>query len=287
MNIQLIPGKLTLQTLRRVSEKPIHITLDANSLANIKSSCSLINEIVIKDKVVYGVTTGFGMLANKKIAANDIHDLQKKIVLSHSAGVGNYLDDNIVRLIMLLKINSLARGFSGVSIELIDALIKLINAGVYPCIPKKGSVGASGDLAPLAHMSAILIGEGKARHNGTIISATQALKIAHIEPVKLQAKEGLALLNGTQVSTALALQGLFLSENLYASGIVTGSMSIEAALASRVPFDEKIHAVRGLQDQIDTAYMFRSILEKKTKHTQHTPPISCNFTFGYSFVFVL
>ncbi len=265
MNITLTPGTLTLQTLRRVSKEPVQLTLNEASIKDIKRSCAFINEIVTKNEVVYGVTTGFGMLANKKIEAHDIQELQKKIILSHSAGVGEYLDDAIVRLILLLKINSLARGFSGVRYELIQTLIALLNAEIYPCIPQKGSVGASGDLAPLAHMSSVIIGEGEARYKNKIISAKRALEIAQIKPIELQAKEGLALLNGTQVSTALALQGLFLSENLYASGIVIGSMSVEAALASRAPFDEKIHVLRGLQEQIDTASMFRSLLQTRSE----------------------
>lgn len=263
--LNIIPGALSLKDLRRSLHESLHISLDKRAELDIKNSCACIKEIVEKGQVVYGVNTGFGMLANTRIPKDKLEDLQRRIVLSHSAGIGTFLDDAVVRLIMLLKINSLSRGFSGIRLEVIEALIALVNAEVYPCIPEKGSVGASGDLAPLAHMSAILLGEGFARHDGKVLHAKEALAIAGLSPLELQAKEGLALLNGTQVSTALALKGLFLAEDMYASAMVIGSMSVEAVLGSRAPFDEKIHMVRGLQEQIDTAFIFRQLLEERSE----------------------
>ncbi|EOY9179266.1 histidine ammonia-lyase, partial [Providencia stuartii] len=216
----------------------------------------------------YEINTGFGLLANTRIAAKDLQSLQRSIVMSHAAGVGEPLDDELVRLIMVLKINSLARGFSGIRLEVIEALIALVNHQVYPFIPAKGSVGASGDLAPLAHMSLLLLGEGKARYQGKWLSAKSALEKAGLKPLKLEAKEGLALLNGTQVSTAFALKGLFEAENLLLSGIVCGSLSVEAALGSRKPFDARVHEVRGQKGQIDVARLFREVLTPTSELAQ-------------------
>lgn len=185
--------------------------------------------------------------------------------MSHAAGVGDPLDDELVRLIMVLKINSLARGFSGIRLEVINALIALVNAQVYPFIPAKGSVGASGDLAPLAHMSLILLGEGKARFEGKWISAKKALEKAGLKPLTLEAKEGLALLNGTQTSTAFALKGLFEAEKLLLSGIICGALSVEATLGSRKPFDARVQEVRGQKGQIDVAAMFREVLSSSSE----------------------
>jgi histidine ammonia-lyase len=189
-------------------------------------------------------------------------------VLSHAAGVGQPLDDDLVRLIMLLKVNSLSRGFSGIRRVVIDALIAMINAEVYPHIPLKGSVGASGDLAPLAHMSLVLLGEGKARYQGEWLPATEALAKAGLEPLTLAAKEGLALLNGTQVSTAYALRGLFQAEDLFGAALVTGGLSVEAMLGSRAPFDPRIHAARGQRGQIDAAAAYRDLLTPSSEISQ-------------------
>ena len=164
--LNLLPGKLCLNTLRRVSREPVHISLDPAALPGIRASAAVVTKVIEQNRVVYGINTGFGLLAQTRIATEDLQNLQRSLVLSHAAGVGEALDDDLVRLIMLLKVNSLARGFSGIRQVLIDALLALLNAGVYPHIPVKGSVGASGDLAPLAHMSLVLLGEGKARHQG-------------------------------------------------------------------------------------------------------------------------
>ena len=222
-------------------------------------------QIIAEDRVVYGINTGFGLLANTRIPKDKLEELQRSIVLSHSAGIGKYMSDQTIRLMMTLKINTLARGYSGIRLVVIEALMRLVSAQVYPCVPEKGSVGASGDLAPLAHMSAILLGEGEARHNGEIISANEGLTIAGLEPKTLIAKEGLALLNGTQASTALAVEGLFNAEDLYASASVIGTMSVEAALGSRSPFDDRVHQVRGQQGQIDAASIYRSLLTDSTE----------------------
>ncbi|MZI94108.1 histidine ammonia-lyase [Vibrio sp. CAIM 722] len=264
LEFTLHPGKLTLADLREISRHPVTLTLDETAIAGINASTQVVNDIISEDKAVYGINTGFGLLANTRIAAEDLNELQRSIVLSHAAGTGELMNDETVRLIMTLKVNSLARGFSGIRLSVIQALITLINKEIYPCIPKKGSVGASGDLAPLAHMSAVLLGEGQARYKGEVLSGGAALAIAGMEPIELAPKEGLALLNGTQASTAFALEGLFHAEDLYASAIVCGALSVEAALGSRRPFDPRIHEVRGHQGQIDAAAAYRHLLTENS-----------------------
>jgi len=263
--LHLIPGQLTLQDIRRVSKEETFVTLDESAKTKIDRANKTILKILDEEKTVYGVNTGFGLLANTKIKKEDLEDLQRRIVLSHSAGIGDYVANSTVRLVMLLKVNSLSLGYSGIRLKVIEALISLINAQVYPCIPKKGSVGASGDLAPLAHMSSILLGYGYVNYKGEILSAKEGLAIANLKPLVLGAKEGLALLNGTQLSTTFGLEGLFLAEDLFASAIVTGSMCVEAVLGSRAPFDERVHAIRGHQTQIDTAKLYRDLLENESE----------------------
>ncbi|SPL72404.1 histidine ammonia-lyase [Acinetobacter stercoris] len=265
MELLIQPGKLTLSDLRNAYLNPVHVTLDSNAESAINASVACVEKIIAEGRTAYGINTGFGLLASTKIAPEDLEKLQRSLVLSHAAGVGEALDDAMVRLIMLLKANSLARGFSGIRLKVIQALLTLINAEVYPHIPLKGSVGASGDLAPLAHMSLVLLGEGKARYKGEWLPAVEALKIAGLEPITLVAKEGLALLNGTQVSTAYALRGLFETEDLFAAGLVCGGLSVEAMLGSRSPFDARIHEVRGQKGQIDTAAAYRDLL---TDHSE-------------------
>ncbi|OUS29903.1 histidine ammonia-lyase [Thalassotalea sp. 42_200_T64] len=267
--LNIIPGQLTLQQLRAVSHYDgIKYSLDESAFAGINKSAEAVQEVIRKDQVVYGINTGFGLLANTRIKEEELELLQRSIVLSHSAGFGEYMEDNTVRLMMVLKINSLSRGFSGIRLQVIQALIQLLNAEVYPCVPKKGSVGASGDLAPLSHMVLPLIGEGEMSHNDEVIPALEGLRIAGLEPVILAAKEGLALLNGTQASTAFALEGLFLAEDLFATGVTVGSMSVEAAMGSRAPFDDRVHQARGQKGQIDAAFAYRNVLTDTSEIAQ-------------------
>ncbi|MBM6606052.1 histidine ammonia-lyase [Enterobacteriaceae bacterium RIT814] len=256
----LNPGTLTLAQLRQLWGSPMQLTLSEAAFGAINESVACVEAIVAEGRTAYGINTGFGLLAQTRIATHDLENLQRSLVLSHAAGVGEPLDDAIVRLMMVLKINSLARGFSGIRLSVIQALIGLVNAGVYPWIPAKGSVGASGDLAPLAHMSLTLLGEGKARYRGEWLPAREALQQAGLTPVTLAAKEGLALLNGTQASTAFALRGLFEAEDLFASAVVCGALTTEAVLGSRRPFDARIHDVRGQRGQIDAAALYRHLL---------------------------
>lgn len=264
-SLSIRPGHLTLAELRHIYHHPVQIKLDKSSFPAIQKSVDCVNTILAEGRTAYGINTGFGLLAQTRIASEDLENLQRSLVLSHAAGVGKPLDNAMVRLIMVLKINSLARGYSGIRLDAIQALISLVNAEIYPFIPEKGSVGASGDLAPLAHMSLALLGEGQAYYQGQWLPAKEALLLAGIAPITLAAKEGLALLNGTQVSTAFALRGLFDAEDLFASAVICGSLTIEAMLGSRNPFDPRVHDVRGQQGQIDTATMYRQVLETRTE----------------------
>lgn len=263
--LTLTPGTLTLKQLRDVWRQPCTLSLDEKAHDGINASVACVNAIVAEDRTAYGINTGFGLLAQTRIATHDLENLQRSLVLSHAAGVGEPLDEAMVRLMMVLKINSLARGFSGIRLSVIQALMALVNAQVTPWVPTKGSVGASGDLAPLAHMSLLLLGEGQARWQGEWLPATEALKKAGLEPITLAAKEGLALLNGTQASTAFALRGLFEAEDLYASAVVCGALTTEAVLGSRRPFDARIHDVRGQRGQIDAAALYRHVLTENSE----------------------
>lgn len=256
----ITPGQLTLQDMRRLLTSPTVVSLEPSAYAAIDASVATVAGVIDEGRTAYGVNTGFGLLAQTRIERERLEDLQRSLVLSHATGVGERLDDELVRLIMTLKVASLARGYSGIRGEVLDALITLINTEVWPVIPAKGSVGASGDLAPLAHMSLVLLGEGQARHRGETLSGRDALNVAGLSPLTLAPKEGLALLNGTQVSTALALRGLFEAEDLFASATVCGALSVEASLASRVPFDARIHELRGQPGQIDVARAYRHLL---------------------------
>ena len=266
--LNLIPGQLSLAQLRAIYQQPVTLSLDDSATAQIEASVACVEQILAENRTAYGINTGFGLLASTRIASEDLENLQRSLVLSHAAGVGEPISDALVRLVMVLKVNSLSRGFSGIRRQVIDALIALINAEVYPHIPLKGSVGASGDLAPLAHMSLVLLGEGKARYKGEWLEAAEALKVAGLAPLTLAAKEGLALLNGTQVSTAYALRGLFEGEDLFAGALACGGLTVEAVLGSRSPFDARIHAARGQRGQIDSAAAYRDLLGESSQVSQ-------------------
>ena len=258
--INLVPGAVTLAELRRIHAGGVTLQLDSSALAGMQAAQSVVQRIVDEDQVVYGINTGFGKLASTKIAHDRLAELQRNLVLSHSVGTGDALPDGVVRLILATKAVSLARGHSGIRPAIVDALLALANANVLPVIPAKGSVGASGDLAPLAHLSCVLIGEGQAKVDGKVVSGADAMRAIGLTPFVLGPKEGLALLNGTQVSTALALAGLFGAENLLAAGLVAGCLSLEAIKGSVKPFDARIHEARGQLGQIAVAAAVRGLL---------------------------
>lgn len=265
----LEPGMLDLNTLRQVYRKHIPLELTKDAEPGINAAEKVVLDVIKQGRTVYGINTGFGLLANTRIDVSELELLQRSIVLSHAAGTGDFMSEGTVRLMMLLKINSLSRGFSGIRLKVIQALIALYNAQIYPAIPEKGSVGASGDLAPLAHMSVVLLGEGEVFHDGQRLSATEGLKIAGLETITLAPKEGLALLNGTQASTAFALQGLFYAETALHSAIAIGALSVDAAMGSRVPFDDRIHQARGHKSQIDIASAYRGLLDVSEIGSSH------------------
>lgn len=265
----LKPGDLSLSTLRMVSGHHIPLSLPASAYQAIDASQKLVQKIVDAGKPVYSINTGFGALAKVRITPDQFETLQKNLILSHATGVGRFLDDNIVRLILLLKINALAQGFSGVRREVIDFLIELYNREIYPCIPEKGSVGASGDLAPLAHLSLPLLGAGQVRVNGILKDAKNELKKHGLKPLKLAPKEGLALINGTQVSTALALNGLFRAEDCFAAAVVAGALTLDAAKGSTTPFSPEIHRVRRQKGQMDVAKVYIHLLKGSAIRKSH------------------
>ena len=266
---QLSPGLVTLAELRNLYTMEPQIQLEESCWHRMQHSADIVNAVVNKGDAAYGINTGFGLLAQTRIPSDQLSVLQKNLVTSHSAGVGKDLNISIVRLLMCLKVISLGRGYSGVRQVVVQTLIECINKGVMPCIPEKGSVGASGDLAPLAHMALCLIGEGDCYYRGNLLPAADALAAAAIAPLTLGPKEGLALLNGTQASTALALAGLFNAENLFAAATVSGALSVDALKGSAAPFDARIHAVRGQKGQIAVAEVYRRLLQGSAILTSH------------------
>jgi histidine ammonia-lyase len=263
---------LTLANLRAVYEAPQRLELTLDAYAKIDRAAKVIADHVASGAVIYGVNTGFGLLANTEIAPGDLEALQRNLVLSHACGVGPALSDEVVRLALVLKIASLARGASGVRRETVAMLARLVDAEIYPCIPSKGSVGASGDLAPLAHLAGVLLGIGSAKVEGRVVPATVALHHAGLKPIVLGPKEGLALLNGTQISTALALAGLFEIEKVFAAAIVAGALSTDAFMGSDTPFDARIHALRGQPGQIAVAAMLRGLMRGSEIRESHRTP---------------
>ncbi|WP_028387836.1 histidine ammonia-lyase [Legionella fairfieldensis] len=265
----LVPGQLNLADIKTLCSQFELLKLDESAYPLIQTSNKTVRQVIESNKIVYGINTGFGSLANQQISIEHLKQLQRNILLSHACGTGELLSDEMVALIILLKINSLAQGYSGVRSELIDALMLLYNERIYPCIPAKGSVGASGDLAPLAHLALPLIGEGEVRYQGKVIKAEKGLKIAGLLPLELAPKEGLALLNGLQVSTALCLHAFFQAEILFETAILAGSLSIDAASGSDVPFDDRIHLARGHQAQRDVAALYRKLLSGSSIRESH------------------
>jgi histidine ammonia-lyase len=255
----------TLATLKPCA----HFELAPESLKQMQVSRKAVEDAIARDQTVYGITTGFGIFANQRIPADKLRQLQANLVRSHAAGVGTALAPEHVRRILLLKANNLAAGLSGIRPELVRALLGLLRNDVLPRIPGKGSVGASGDLAPLAHLSLCLIGEGTADHNGTVLEGPAVCQAAGFEPFTLEAKEGLALLNGTQVSTALAIDGWQRSKRLLDSTCVIGALTVEALAGSHTPFDERIHLARGQRGQTHIARAMRSVLGQSAIHTSH------------------
>ena len=265
----LKPGLMTLEQLKLIHGHQQFIALPDSCRPDIHKSQALVEAYANGDAPVYGVNTGFGKLANQRINKEQLHTLQLNLIRSHSVGVGEPLSAPIIRLMMATKAASLARGYSGVREVVIDTLLAVHNAGLVPDVPSQGSVGASGDLAPLAHMTLALLGEGYIWVSGIKKPALEALNDAGIAPLTLQAKEGLALINGTQTSTALALHALFSFEPVFEAGLVIGALTIDAARGSDGPFDARIHELRGQLGQIEVAKVYRNLLTGSEIRNSH------------------
>jgi histidine ammonia-lyase len=268
MSLIIHAGAVPLADWRRIylGEVPL---LDPAADERIAASAASVERILARGEPVYGINTGFGKLASVKISDDDLLTLQRNIVLSHAAGVGDAMPVPIARLMMALKLASLAQGASGVQLMTIRLLGAMLEQGLTPVIPAQGSVGASGDLAPLAHMAAAMIGTGEIWDGEVRLPAAQALASAGLTPLTLGPKEGLALLNGTQFSCAYALAGLFEAELLFGSALLTGALSTEAAKGSDAPFDPRIHALRGHRGQIETAAALRALMKGSAIRASH------------------
>ena len=267
--MQLRPGHLLLNELQAVHAGGQPLAMDPAALPGVLASAAVVRAAAEGTGAVYGVNTGFGKLASTRINGADLATLQLNLIRSHCVGVGDALSAPVLRLMLATKAASLARGFSGVRPVVIDTLLAVHNAGLVPFVPCQGSVGASGDLAPLAHMTLALLGEGEFVIDGVRRPAAAVLREHGIEPLVLMAKEGLALINGTQTSTALALHALFAFEPVLKSALVIGAMTVDAARGSDAPFDPRIHALRGQPGQIDVAQVYRGLLAGSAIRKSH------------------
>ena len=266
--ISLTPGTVTLDQLRSIWSGA-RARLSDDALTRIDVAAASVNRIVAGGATVYGINTGFGLLAQTRIPADRLADLQRNLILSHSCGLGDPLPRHVTRLMIVLKLNGLGRGHSGVRRDVIAALMALLDADAMPIIPSQGSVGASGDLAPLAHMVAALMGEGKIDLAGEIMPAAEALNKMDRDPLILAPKEGLALINGTQASTAIALDALFLGQRVFDAALHAGALSVDALKGSCAPFDARIHDLRGQPGQIAVAARLRKLLDGSDIATSH------------------
>ena len=268
MTMMLHPGAVPLATWRAIFFGA-NVTLDPACRPAVEAGAATIAAIIAKGEPVYGINTGFGKLASVRIDDDDLATLQRNIVVSHASGVGEPLPDKVVRLMLALKVASLAQGASGVRWSTVDRLLDCLKRGLLPLVPAQGSVGASGDLAPLAHLTAALIGVGAFCSDGKAVPAVDALREAGLDPLVLAPKEGLALLNGTQTSTALALAGLFEAERVFQAALVTGALATDAAKGSDGPFDPRIQALRGHRGQAEVAASLRGLMAGSAIRASH------------------
>lgn len=268
MSLTLTPGAVPLSAWRAIHAGAA-FALDPACADKVAAGAQAVAAIVAKGAPVYGINTGFGKLASVRIAAADLARLQRNIVLSHAAGVGEAMPAHTVRLMLALKLASLAQGASGIRPETLAVMAAMVEHGLIPVVPAQGSVGASGDLAPLAYMAAAMIGVGEVLVEGARVPAAEALAQAGLAPLELGPKEGLALLNGTQFSTACALAGLFAAETAFRAALVTGALSTDAARGSDAPFDPRIHALRRHRGQIEAAAALRMLMEGSAIRASH------------------
>ena len=259
--IEIDGESLDIEKVVRVARNFEKVKISEDAMKKMRASRKVVEDIVNGERIAYGIKTGFGYLQNVIIPPKDAKKLQRNIVLSHASGVGMPLSTEIVRGSMLIRANALAKGYSGIRPMVVEKLVKMLNTGVHPVIPEKGSVGASGDLAPLAHMALVLIGEGEAEYRGEILSGKEAMKKAGIPTVELDAKEGLALINGTPVMNATAALVLYDSINLMKNAHIAAAMSLEALNGLSLPFDERVQNVRAHRGQAKSAGNMRKLLK--------------------------
>lgn len=254
-------NSLTIEDIVNVARKGFKVEIQPEAIERINKSRAIVDEFVDEKKVVYGITTGFGKFSDVLISKNEAQDLQRNLIISHATGVGNPLDEDISRAIMLLRANALAKGFSGIRLSTIEKLLEMLNAGVTPLIPEKGSLGASGDLAPLSHMVLVLLGEGEALFEGKEYDGAEAMKLAGIDTINLTSKEGLALINGTQVMTAVGALTTYDAISAVKLADISAAMTIEALNGITDAFDPRIHEIRPHQGQMDTASNLLRLVE--------------------------
>jgi histidine ammonia-lyase len=279
--MKLNPEAIDLGLLRRLCQGEA-ASLDDASMQRIANAAASVERIVASGETVYGVNTGFGLLANTRIPNERLAELQTNLILSHSAGLGDPLPRHVTRLMIVLKLLGLGRGHSGVRPLVIDALQALLDRDAMPVIPAQGSVGASGDLAPLAHLIAALIGYGRIDVAGETLPAREALTRIGMAPLQLGPKEGLALINGTQASTAIALDALFTGERVFSAAVAAGALSVDALKGSAKPFDARVSALRGQPGQIRVACAIREILEGSeilASHATGCPKVQDPYSF--------
>ena len=267
--LTLHPGQAKLADLRQIFSDGAVVVLDRACRDRVEASAAVVRKVAAGDEPVYGINTGFGKLAQVRIAPEETEALQRNLILSHAAGIGVPLGESVVRLALVLKLISLGRGASGVRWEVIEMLEAMLEHGIIPVVPGQGSVGASGDLAPLAHVAAVMIGEGEAFYQGARKPSRHALAAAGLEPLTLGPKEGLALINGTQVSTALAIGALIETHRLFCTALATGALSTDAAMGSAAPFRAEVQELRGLASQIDGAATLRALLDGSEIRESH------------------
>lgn len=267
-----LDGKLlSIEQVIRVAYERIPVKLTAEALQKVERAAKAVQDLLARGEIVYGVTTGFGAFKDKIISPDQVETLQRNIIISHAVGTGNLFDIPTTRAIMLIRANTLAHGHSGIRPSTLQFLLEMLNRGVHPCIPEKGSLGASGDLAPLAHMALVMIGEGEAEYQGEILAGHEALRRAGLEPVTLAAKEGLALTNGTSVMCALGTLSVHRAERLSRTADVAGCLSLEALHGTLLAFDERIHAVRPHPRQMECAAYLRKLLKGSQFTRPHDP----------------
>ena len=269
MPVIITGNDLTLEELKRVVYNFEKIELHPDSVLKVNRCREYIENIVKENRVVYGITTGFGKFSTIRIPPEQIEELQENLIISHATGVGPHLSIAETRAVLLLRINVLAKGHSGIRLTTLQTLIDMLNAGIHPCIPEKGSVGASGDLAPLSHLALVLLGKGKAEYQGKTLDGSLAMKRAGLKPVRLKAKEGLALTNGTQVMTGVAVLTLLRAQNLCQAADIIAAASIDALLGTTSAFDPLVHQLRPYKGQINSAKNLFRLLQNSELNKSH------------------